>query len=87
MTQKIPKRIIQMDSRKNLPLLARGVIQNLRLLNPDFEYVFFDDAQIDAFIDTEFPQYRPIFNSFPARDSALRLVPISGDISSRRLLL
>jgi hypothetical protein len=67
MTQKIPKRIIQMDSRKDLPLLAKAVIKNLRLLNPDFEYVFFDGAQIEAFIDTEFPQYRPIFDSFPAR--------------------
>ncbi|MBS0244285.1 MAG: hypothetical protein JSS20_19115, partial [Proteobacteria bacterium] len=30
----------------------------------DFEYVFFDGPQIEKFIDTEFPQYRTIFDSF-----------------------
>ena len=55
-----------MDSRKDLPLLAKAVIKNLRLLNPDFEYLFFNEGQIDAFIDSEFPQYRPLFQSFSA---------------------
>lgn len=55
-----------MDSRKDLPLLAQAAIANVRLLNPGFEYLFFDGAQIEAFIDTEFPQYRPVFDAFPA---------------------
>jgi len=39
----------------------------LRLLNPDFEYLFFDDAQVEDFIDAEFPQYRPVIDSFLAK--------------------
>jgi inositol phosphorylceramide mannosyltransferase catalytic subunit len=66
MSERIPRRIIQMDSRKELPLLTKAVVQNLRLLNPDFEYLFFDGAGIESFVDSEFPQYRSLFESFPA---------------------
>jgi len=67
MTQKIPRRIIQTDKSVDLPLLAKAATTNLRLLNPDFEYLFFDDLQVEQFIDAEFPQYRPVFDSFSAR--------------------
>jgi inositol phosphorylceramide mannosyltransferase catalytic subunit len=67
MTEKIPRRIIQTDKSADLPLLARAATSNLRLLNPDFEYLFFDDSQVEQFIDVEFPQYRPVYNSFTAR--------------------
>ncbi len=67
MTQKIPRRIIQTDKSVDLPLLAKAATTNLRLLNPDFEYLFFDDSQVEQFIDAEFPQYRPVFDSFSAR--------------------
>ena len=46
---------------------AKAAVSNLRLLNPDFEYMFFDDAQVEQFIDVEFPQYRSVFDSFTAR--------------------
>jgi inositol phosphorylceramide mannosyltransferase catalytic subunit len=80
MTEKIPRRIIQvwgtlsvtspistMDKSADLPLFARAAATNLRLLNPDFEYLFFDDSRIEQFIDAEFPQYRPVFDSFSVR--------------------
>jgi hypothetical protein len=67
MTGKIPRRIIQTDKSTDLPLLAKAAATNLRLLNPDFEYLFFDDAQVEEFIDAEFPQYRPVFDSFSER--------------------
>jgi hypothetical protein len=67
MTEKIPRRIIQTDKSADLPLLAKAATTNLRLLNPDFEYLFFDDSQVEKFIDVEFPQYRPVFDSFPIR--------------------
>jgi hypothetical protein len=66
-SEKIPRRIIQTDKSADLPLLGKAVAVNLRLLNPDFEYLFFDDAQVEAFIDAEFPQYRSIFDAFPIR--------------------
>src|SRR5882757_7487404 len=67
MTEKIPKRIIQTDRSAALPLLAKAATTNLRLLNPDFEYLFFDDAQVEEFIDAEFPEYRSVVDSFSVR--------------------
>ncbi|HTF67736.1 MAG TPA: glycosyltransferase [Edaphobacter sp.] len=67
MTETIPKRIIQTDKSADLPLLAKAAASNLRLLNPDFEYLFFDNFQVEKFIDAEFPKYRPVFDSFTAR--------------------
>jgi mannosyltransferase OCH1-like enzyme len=63
--RKIPRRIIQTNRSTDLPLLAKAAIKNLRLLNPDFDCLFFDDVQVEEFIDAEFPQYRPVFDSFP----------------------
>jgi hypothetical protein len=64
MIKKIPRRIIQTHKSADLPLLAKAATLNLRLLNPDFEYLFFDDSQVERFIDVEFPQYRRVFDSF-----------------------
>jgi hypothetical protein len=64
---RIPARIIQTGKSRRLPLLAEAVTVNLRLLNPDFEYMFFDDADVENFIDAEYPQHRELFDSFPYR--------------------
>lgn len=64
MTQRIPKRIIQTGKEKQQPLRNRAMMANIRLLNPDFEYLFFDDKGVQTFIDSEFPQYREAFDSF-----------------------
>src|SRR5580765_2482462 len=61
----IPKRIIQTNKSLDLPLLERAAVANIKLLNPDFEYLFFDDRQVEEFIDKEFPEYRSVFDSFP----------------------
>lgn len=60
----IPKRIIQTGKNSQLDLPGRAIAANIRLMNPDFEYMFFDNAQVEEFIDHEFPQYRAIFDSF-----------------------
>lgn len=64
-TTGIPKRIIQTGKNLDLPLSAKAAVANIKLLNPDFEYLFFDNAQVEVFIDQEFPQYRRVFDSFP----------------------
>ncbi len=61
----IPKLIIQTGKQLEQPLYNRAVMANIRLLNPDFEYLFFDDRGVEEFIDREFPQYRAVFDSFP----------------------
>lgn len=60
----IPKRIIQTDKSSDIPLRSRAAVANIRLLNPDFEYQFFDDMQVEEFINTQFPEYRHVFQSF-----------------------
>jgi inositol phosphorylceramide mannosyltransferase catalytic subunit len=64
MQYRIPKRIIQTGKHAQLPLMSRAAVSNIRLLNPDYEYLFFDDMRVEALIDKEFPQYRSVFNSF-----------------------
>lgn len=37
---------------------------SIRSLNPGYEFLFFDNAQVEEFIDKEFPHYRSVFDSF-----------------------
>ena len=60
----IPARIIQTGKEIRQPLFNRGVIANLQLLNPEFEYLFLDDPAVDSFVTREFPQYRAVFDGF-----------------------
>ena len=60
----IPKRIIQTGKDSMQPLLDRAIVMNLRLLNPEYDYLFFDDRGVESFFDKEFPQYRTVFDSF-----------------------
>jgi hypothetical protein len=64
---KIPARIIQTGKSRRLSLLAEAATANLRLLNPDFDYMFFDDADVERFIDVQFPEHRRLFDAFPYR--------------------
>src|SRR5579863_5055006 len=64
MLYQIPKRIIQTGRSVEQPLRNRAMMSNLKLLNPDFEYVFFDDERVQAFINQDFPQYRSVFDAF-----------------------
>ena len=65
MNSKIPKRIIQIwGGSPDLPLLAKASAANVRLLNPDFKYLFFDNMQVEEFINTHFPEYRSVFDAF-----------------------
>jgi hypothetical protein len=61
---RIPKRIIQTGKTVHQPLRNRAMVSNIRLLNPDYEYVFFDDERVEKFINEEFPHYRAVFDSF-----------------------
>ena len=44
--------------------MNRACMSSVRLLNPDYEYLFFNDAQVATFVQSEFPQYVPVFRSF-----------------------
>lgn len=64
-TATIPQRIIQTAKSRDLPLLARAAAMNLKLLHPEWEYLFFDDDDIRRFVAQEFPQYQAVFDAFP----------------------
>ncbi len=64
MVPPIEKRIIQTAKHRSLPLKHRAMARNLELLNPDYEFLFFDDEDVRKFIDREFPQYRKAFDAF-----------------------
>ena len=67
MERHIPRRIIQTGPSRELPLLHRAVVANVTLLNPEFEYRFFDNDDVVRFFDTEFPEYRRLFDTFKFR--------------------
>jgi hypothetical protein len=60
----IPERIIQTGANAYPPLRNRAAMMNIKLLNPSYEYLFFDNTQVDEFINREFPRYRQVFDSF-----------------------
>lgn len=62
---RIPGRIVQTGKDARLPLFSRASATNLRLLHPEFDYRFFDDAQVDAFVEKEFPEYQSAYRRFP----------------------
>ncbi len=66
-TGAIPRRIIQTGRDRTLPPLFRASTANVRLLNPEFEYSFFDDAGVDAFVQETFPEFAAVFGAFRYR--------------------
>jgi hypothetical protein len=60
----IPRRLIQTSRSSNLSPFGRGCATNLKLLHPDWDYVFFDDQSIRKFITEEFPHHLNTFESF-----------------------
>lgn len=47
-----------------MPLLSKAAAANLRLLNPEFEYLLFDDNRMESFIKEHYPEYRTVFDFF-----------------------
>lgn len=65
MSAPIPRRIIQTARSRDLKPAERAAARLMQLLHPDWTYTFFDDADVNRFIEEQFPQYRAIFDGFP----------------------
>jgi hypothetical protein len=61
----IPRRIIQTGKTKVLSPLMQASVANLKLLHPEWEYLYFDDEDIMVFVGTEFPEYEAVMAGFP----------------------
>jgi len=64
MPSRIPKRIIQTGRSLPLPLLQQAAVANVKLSNPDFEYRFFDDNQVERFFQNEPQEYQETVRRF-----------------------
>ncbi|HYA85643.1 MAG TPA: glycosyltransferase [Nitrospirota bacterium] len=66
MQDRIPRRIIQVwgQGEHDLSLLSKASRTNVKLVNPDYEYLFFDNNHIDAFLNEHFPEYCSLFQLF-----------------------
>lgn len=60
----IPRRIIQTGKSAKLPLKCQVSAAGMRALNPNFEYLFFDDQQVDAFMAQQDGRYKQAFRNF-----------------------
>lgn len=64
MQYRIPKRIIQTGRSLNQPLRNRAAIASIKLLNSEYEYLFFGDSEVEDFVEQRFPQYLEVFQRF-----------------------
>jgi len=62
--QKIPNRIIQIGKDQQFSVRQKAVMANMRLLNGDFEYLYFDNQQKEEFVRRMYPQYASVYDSF-----------------------
>lgn len=60
----IPRRIIQTGKTADLPLRSLASAASIRSLNPAFEYVFFDDRQVEDFVARQPSLWRRVFHEF-----------------------
>lgn len=72
MGDSIPKIIHQTYFSKTLPEVVQLNVDHIRAMNPDWEYRFYDDADIDAYIQRYFPELFGIFKKInPAYGAAM----------------
>ncbi len=59
----IPKHIFQTFKTKELPLITRWHIWNMKRRNPEYEYFLYDDQDIQEFFNKDFPdEYLKAYN-------------------------
>lgn len=57
-TQSIPRVIWQTMKSRFVPRILKDYVETWIELNPEYEYRFFDDGDIQDFINQEFPEFR-----------------------------
>ena len=61
----IPKNIIQTyKTFDSIPPKYQKFIQTIKDLHPDYNYMFYNDDDVDKFITTEFPNVLSLYNNF-----------------------
>lgn len=65
LTPKIPPKIWQTYKNKELPQPVAEVQKTWTTLNPDFSYFLYDDADIEQYIQKEWPNFLDFFHALP----------------------
>lgn len=72
MGEKVPKIIHQTYFSTKLPEAIQANVDKLKALNPDWEYRFYDDADIDAYVKQHYPDLFATFKKVnPAYGAAM----------------
>ena len=66
-SQKIPKIIIQTWKNNEIPTKYLPLINTIKNLNPDYEYKFFTDQDIEIFLKTYYNKYYRTYLSLPIK--------------------
>ena len=61
----IPKIIIQTWKSKYIPIEYKSFVESVLQLHPDYEYLFFDDADIELFLKSNYPEYYHTYQKLP----------------------
>ena len=64
---KIPKIIIQTWVDKNPPEKYQKDIQSVKEKNPSYQYIFFDDYDIEKFLQKNYPDYYDTYKKLPIK--------------------
>jgi len=57
--------IIQTWKNNDIPVKYKPLVDKVKYLNPNCNYLFFTDSDIDIFIKSKFPQYYDFFKNLP----------------------
>jgi mannosyltransferase OCH1-like enzyme len=63
----IPKIIIQTWKDNDIPEKYHNDIKSLKQSNPDYQFIFFTDEDIDKFIKDNYPEYYETYNKLPVK--------------------
>ena len=56
--------IIQTWKTKDIPDKYKSLVNKIKTLNPTYNYIFFDDNDIEKFVREKYPNYYDFFNNF-----------------------
>jgi mannosyltransferase OCH1-like enzyme len=65
--ERIPKVIIQTWKDTEIPEKYLPLMNTLRIMNPDFTFLFFTDTDIDDFIKEKYPEYYSTYLRLPIK--------------------
>ena len=63
----IPKIIIQTWKTKSIPEKYKEDVKSIRKYNKDYKFLFFNDDDIDYFLENNYPQYFISYNKLPVK--------------------